>query len=125
MTKKTDSLDRVDPKIVADLAEAGPQHVKDVIDDLMKEPQTFPTFELWAIFDVDMDAYVDLTPYLNQAIAVRSLKSRLLQGDPRFSEAPSRFRFDYLGQWDQGTGELIPDDPQALMTLEEILNAPD
>lgn len=101
-----------------------PEKIGDVIERLSREePRVFPTFMLFGVRDLDMEAYVEFPYFLNTVLAIRAIRERLLQGDQRYSATPDRFRLDYLGELDQGTGEVIPDEQRQLLTFKEIIDA--
>lgn len=123
-TKIPDLADRIDAGMARELAESGPQHVSKVITELLDEvPSALPTLNEYGIYDTLLKGYDTHFSSMNDATAVRDLKQMLLNGHPRYSASPEHFVLEYIGQWDQGSGDLLPDTHRRILNLLEILNA--
>ena len=114
---------KIDADTMKELVENEPQHVGDVVDRLMVEAEnSFPVFGLFAVYDLALGAYVDPQFHVNDMVAYRDFRTQLLSGNSRFTATPEDFRLDYLGQWDQETGEMIVDEARVIGTVKEILD---
>ena len=112
--------ERIDAGMAKELSQAGPQQIKKVIDRLIAEgPSAFPTFAIYAVFDQKLQAFVEPQFHVNDQVAVREARDACLNGH-RFSRTPDDFILFRLGEWDQQTGDVIPDEAEIVSTFKEI-----
>lgn len=123
MKIETSPDDMLDSVTAQELAGAGPQKINDVLMKLLDErPSDLPTLNEYGIYDTLLKGYDTHFSSMNDATAVRELKQLLLQGHPRYSASPEHFVLEYIGQWDQGSGDLLPDEHRRILNLKEILH---
>lgn len=116
----------LDPRMQQRLQDAPPAQIGDLVSSLMTEiPSHLPMFNEYAIYDTLMTGYTEHFPSFNDATAVRDVRERLLAGAPRYANHPESFVLEYIGQWDQGSGDLLPDDHRRILNLKEILHGTD
>lgn len=115
--------ERIDAGMARELQNAGPQKISDVLDDIIGDAnQTWPVFGFYTIFDTKLGAHIDPLHFINDAVAIRDWRERLLQGH-RFAQSPADYLLCFQGEWDQGSGAQIPvENPRVVGSLEGILN---
>lgn len=123
MTKNPETVD-VGPKIDAQTLKEmeNPEHISSVIDRLLAEaPEQFPVYNVYAVYDLAVQAHIDRFDAVNDMVAFRDFRTRLLKGETRYLDAPEQYLLRYIGQWELVSGDLVPDEHRDIATVLEIL----
>lgn len=111
---------KIEAGMVAELDKATPEDIADIREKLLaEEPQQYPVFGLYGVYDQAVGAYVKFDFHVNDAVAYREFKGICQQ----YAHSPDDFSYDYLGEVDQASGEQLPDEKRTVVTVRELFDA--